>query len=81
MIRRLIAKRFARALIQPRGHGLHLLIGERREIAAFREILPHQPVGVFVEATLPAMVRMGKVEVGGQRLGNRFVAGELSAVI
>ena len=81
MIRRLVAKRFARSLIQPFSDCLHLLIGERREVAAFREILPHQPVGVFVEATLPAMVRMGKVEFSGQRLGNRFVAGELSAVI
>jgi len=36
MIGRLVAKRFARALIQPFSNHLYLLIGDHREVAAFR---------------------------------------------
>ena len=81
MIGGLVAKRFARSLIQPFSNRLHLLIGDHREVAAFGEILPHQPICVFIQTALPTVIRMRKVEVGGKRLGNRFVSRELSAVI
>lgn len=81
MIGRLVAKRFARALIQPLGNRLHLFIGDRREVAAFRKILSYQPVGILIEAALPTVIRMRKVEVGGKGFGNLGVRSELSAVI
>ena len=81
MIRCLKAKRLAWSLIELLSNGLHLLIGDRREIAAFWEILPHQPIGILIEAALPTVIRMRKVKLRCQRLGNRFVGGELSAVI
>ena len=81
MIRCLKAKCLARSLIESRSDGLHLLIGDRREVAAFGKVLPDQTIGVFVQAAFPTVIWMRKVEVSSERLGYCFVGGELSAVI
>lgn len=58
-----------------------ILLGDGREITALRKILANEAVGVFVEATLPGGVRMGKIEIGIEGLGEGFVLGKLFPVV
>jgi len=81
MIGGLIAKRFALALIQSFGNSLNLFIGDRCEVAAFREVLPVQAVGILVESAFPTMIRMRKVKLRCQGRRYRLVGRKLSAII
>ena len=60
--------------------GKHL-IGQLAEVRSFRDVLAYQPVCVFVCATLPGVVRTGKVELGIESLRDLLVACEFFSVV
>ena len=68
-------------MIQSLANVCDLRLGERREIMPLREVLPHQPVGVLVQAPLPTGIRVREVELSGESCGNLLMPGELSAVV
>ena len=45
------------------------------------QILPDQAIDLFIQATLPSLVRLGEIELGLQFIGNGFMVGKLSAVV
>ena len=63
------------------GNFLHIVLAQRLEVTFFRTILPHQTVGVFVQAALPRSIRMSKIVVGLQPSSYLLMPGELFAVI
>ena len=54
---------------------------EGREVGAFWEVLADEAVGVFVQAPLPGMIRLGEVDVSGKLGCDLSVASELLAVV
>jgi len=53
--------------------GLHLLPRDLAKISAFRKKLTKEAVGVFIDASLPGGIGMGKVGGRLQRPRNRFM--------
>ena len=51
-------------MVQSVNHIIDLIIADIVEISAFREILAYQPIHIFIEASLPRAVRVGKVHLG-----------------
>lgn len=64
MFRGLVTQRFASTPVELVFDLLGLLVGERVDVAAFREVLAQQVVEVFVATTLPRRVRRREVAVG-----------------
>ena len=61
-----------------------LLQSSRIDVAqclALADVLPDETVGVLVEPAFPRAVGAGEVDVGGQRLRDVAVSGELLAVV
>ena len=58
---------FARSIIQRGLDGGHRAVAGRREVSAFRRVLPNQTVGVFVGAAFPSGVGMREVDVDAGR--------------
>ncbi len=81
LVRRSVAERLARPLVEPPHHPLHLRLGNLGEIRPLREVLPQQPVRVLVDTALPTRVRPREVEARPQPRGDAGVMGELPAVI
>ena len=52
-----------------------------QQAALLGQVLADQSVGVFIEATLPRCIGMGKVNLGSQYRADRLVTGKLFAVI
>jgi len=50
-------QRLAWSGVQCPGHRIQLFLGEATQIAPFRQVLPQQTVGVFVNAALPGTER------------------------
>ena len=51
------------------------------EVGSLGQVLPDEPVGVFVQATLPRMIGVGEVAICFQHLGDLHVVGELLAIV
>ena len=43
--------------------------------------MSNEPIGVFVQASFPGRIRVSKVDVGRQRLGDILVLGELQSIV
>ena len=48
---------------------VNLFFSDRSEVSLLREILPDQPVGVFVGFPFPSYIGVSKEEVGFQLFG------------
>ncbi len=55
-----VAQRPARTRVQAVLHLSHLRVADRAEVRPLRQVLPDQPVGVLVQATLPRVVGVGR---------------------
>ena len=51
------------------------------EFGTFREILPNQTVGVFIEATFPRVIRFRKVKRALESFGYLFMSGKFAAIV
>jgi hypothetical protein len=69
------------AMVELEGEGGALALGERGERGALGQILPEQPVGVFISPAFPSVVRRGEVDRGAQAPLERFIHMELGAVV
>src|SRR6195952_3938389 len=62
----------AGAAVQAVGDSVEFVLTVDREVRAFRQILPQQPVGVFASTALPGTVRVAEVHLhaggGGEAL-------------
>lgn len=60
---------------------LDVMATHPQQVHGLGEILTQQPVGILVEAALPPVIRVRKVHLGLQALGNERMFGKLLAVI
>lgn len=81
MIGCLHAKAFPWSVVEFVHDVVKILLGDGREITALRKILANEAIGVFVEAPLPGGVRMSKIKIGIEGLGDGFVLGKLFSVV
>ena len=70
-----------RAVVELTGKRSALALSERGQIDTFREILPEEPIGVFIGAAFPGVMGSGEVDGGAEALLERFVHVELGTVI
>jgi len=74
-------QRLAWSTIQFCRYSIKFLLSIQGQVSAFRVILPEQPVGVLVEATLPRRVRVAEVDGQTGADGELGVASHLLALI
>ena len=80
-MRRPIAERLSRSVIQ-RGHDFYeFIFGDGGEVSVFRKILTDETVRVFVHASLPGCIRMGKVDARIEILGHSGMITKLPAIV
>src|SRR5471032_481940 len=60
---------FSLAFVEPPGDRVELGFRVDREVNALREVLPQEPVGIFVRSALPGTLGIAEVnlDIGGQR--------------
>ena len=75
------AEGFSRTRIQLPGHGIEFRLSETTQVSSLGEVLSEQAIGIFVDATLPWAVRIGKVNFHAGRLGQALVLRHLLALI
>lgn len=81
LIRRAVAERFARSMVKSLCDSRYRSVRQLRKISPLREVLPHQPVSVFIEAPLPRTVRMSKVELSVELSRHPLMTAELPAIV
>lgn len=75
------AERLSRTVIEFI-HGLiDFLLGHCGQVPVFREVLPDEAIGIFVQSALPGGIRMRKVDAGIKVTGHTFVVGELPSIV
>jgi hypothetical protein len=57
------------------------IVRDKAEVRFFREVLSDEAVGVFISASLPGGIGIGKEEIGIKAIGDLFVKSEFGAVI
>ena len=72
---------FSRARVQPMGDGIQLTLGVTGQVRPFGQVLAQQAIGVFVGATLPGAVRLGKEDLDREPLSQLLMLGHLFAPI
>ncbi len=75
------AEALARPVVDPVDGLLDLLVGDLVEQHGLGEVLSEQPVGLLVQAALPAVVGSGVVGAAAGGLGDDGVVGELAPVV
>jgi len=75
------AEAFAWTVIEDVGDGGALVLGEGREVGAFREVLADEAVGIFVRAAFPGVVGSGEVDGDLESSCDGFIGMKLGAVI
>ena len=73
----LISACFSRTIIEGSDSLIHLLPGDLPEIGLLREELSQKSVGVFIDASLPGGIGMGKIGGGLKGAGNPFMLHKL----
>jgi len=63
------------------GNRVEVALGDRRQIQPLGKILADQAIGILVGRPLPGAVRVGKIDVDLDALGENLVAGHLPALI
>src|SRR5204863_8026946 len=81
LVRRAEAKAAAGTVVEVGGDLVAVSLGEMSERDAFRQILADESVGVLVDATLPGVVRSGKVDGGAELTLDVLVAVEFDPVV
>ena len=76
-----VAEAFSRSVIEAVRHEGDVLDGDVIEGHLLWKELADEAVHVFVGATFPGGVGVGKVEVGAQLFGDALVLGELFAIV
>jgi len=80
-VRRPESQSFSRAHIQLTSHLIAIGLGNRAHTHALGEVLPQQPIEVFVGASLPRMVGRGEIAFDGVNHFNDPVVVELRSVV
>jgi hypothetical protein len=75
------AEAASRAVVELGGECGALALSEVGEVGAFAEVLSEEPVGVFVGAAFPGVMRSGEVDGGAEAALECFVHMELGTVI
>ena len=75
------AQRLARTVIKTVGNELNIGVREGGKVGFLWEVLSDEAVGIFVGASLPGRIRVGKEEVGIKAVGDSLVTRELDAVV
>ena len=47
----------------------------------FWQILPNQATGIFIQPMFPGIIRMGKIDIGRERLGHFLMLGKLPTIV
>ena len=66
---------------QPIGDGCQLPLGVARQVGASRQVLTEQAIGVFIGASLPGAMGIGKEDADHEMLTQPFVGGHLFAPV
>ena len=75
------AEGFSWTGVQLPGNGIEFLLSEVTQVSSLGEVLPEQAVGVFIDATLPGAVRIGKVNFHTGGLSQALVLRHLLALV
>src|SRR5215217_157277 len=75
------SQRLSRPTVERVGDGGEILGAVSREVGAFGEVLPEQPVGVLVGAALPRALRVAEVDLQAGLDLQAGVLGQLGALI
>src|ERR1044072_8574900 len=75
------AETTAWAIVEPSGDLGTMPLGEVLEVRALRQILAQKPVGVFIGAAFPRVVRGSEEEAGAELALDVLVAMEFGAVV
>ncbi len=67
--------------VEPILYLLNIFVAYRAKVRALREVLPHQAVGVLIQAALPRMERLGEEEICVKCFSDTPVVCELFAVV
>jgi hypothetical protein len=81
LIRRLVAERLARAIVESFRYLLDLPVSDLGEGTLLREVLPDQPVRVLIQPALPTRGRVREVEPGREPRREALVVRELAPVV
>ena len=76
-----VAEAFSGTMVEAMHGEGDVLVRDAIERHRFREELADESVPVLVGTTLPGALRVGKVEVSTESLGNALVLGELLAIV
>ena len=71
LVRRQEVEHFAGPVVEAFGDFVEIVLAMSAEVGAFGQILPDQPVGVFVAAALPGAVGIGEVDLDAGVMGER----------
>ncbi len=72
---------FSWACVQPMGDGIQRTLSITGQVRPFGQVLAQQAIGVFVGATLPGAVRLGKEDLDREPLSQLLMLGHLFAPI
>jgi hypothetical protein len=72
---------FAGSVVEALGDDVEVGLAVGAKVSPLGEILPDQPVGVFVAAPLPRAVGISEVDLDARILGEVFVAGHFGSPI
>src|ERR1035437_1038180 len=75
------AEGFSRTSVQLPRNSIEFLLSKASQVSSFGEVLSEQAVGIFVDATLPWTVRIGKVNFHTSRFSQALMLGHLFALI
>ena len=74
-------QRFPRPFVEFTRHAVEMGLGVRRQIGSVREVLPEQPVGVFIRTALPRALRIAEISGDLGFHGEALMIGEFLPAI
>ena len=72
---------FSGTCVQPMRNGIQLALGVARQVRAFRQVLPQQPIRILVGAALPGRMGIRKEDADCESLGEALMLRHLFASI
>ena len=81
-MRRAIAQALSRPVVEPMHRIIiDLILADLEQVGLLGKELAQQAIVVLIEPTLPGAVRIRKVHLGLQALGDEFMLGELFTIV